>query len=125
MLSHETGTGTMTNSPQFMFLLPQTDVKLFRNITATQQDQLTADFTAAVATRERAVTGATQDNKARAWGRLEKYCQSIGCSNFYMDRLGNQEKWLSNPDDSWGKAMGHWLREQSEVSSHMWYRPSG
>ena len=33
--------------------------------------------------------------------------------------------WLSDPDDSQGNGMGHWLREQSGVPSHMWYKPSG
>jgi hypothetical protein len=47
-----------------------------------------ADSTTAVATHERAGMGATHNNKVRAWGRWEKYCQSIGCSNFYMDGLG-------------------------------------
>jgi hypothetical protein len=51
-----------------------------------------ADFTAAAATRQRAVMGATHDDKARAWGRREKYCQSIRCSDFYMDGLQKQEK---------------------------------
>ncbi len=37
---------------------------------------------------------AAHNNKARAWGRWEKYCRSIGCSNFYMDGLGTQEKIL-------------------------------
>jgi hypothetical protein len=32
--------------------------------------------------------------------------------------------WLSDPDNSQGNAMRHCLREQSEVPSHMWYRPS-
>jgi hypothetical protein len=47
-------------------------IKHFKNITTTQQDQLMADFTAAAATREQAVMGATHNNKARAWGRWEK-----------------------------------------------------
>jgi hypothetical protein len=50
-----------------------------------------ADFTTAATMHERALTGATHNDKARAWGRWEKYCQSIGCSNFYMDGLGKQE----------------------------------
>jgi hypothetical protein len=53
-----------------------------------------ADFTAAAATHERAVMGATHDNKTKAWGRWEKYCQSFGYSDFYMDGLGKQEKIL-------------------------------
>jgi hypothetical protein len=77
-----------------MFSFPQTDAKAFQKFTATQQDQLMADFTAAVATHERAVTGATHNNRARAWGRWEIYCQSVGCSNFYMDGLSKQEKIL-------------------------------
>jgi hypothetical protein len=52
-----------------MFLFPQTDAKAFQYITATQQDQLMADFTAAAATRERAITRATHNDKARSWGR--------------------------------------------------------
>jgi hypothetical protein len=94
---------------------------------------LIADFTAVAITHERAVMGATHDDKARAWGRQEKYCQSIRCSNFYMDGLGKQEKILmlgafammSDLENSQGDAMGHWLREQSGLPSHMWYRPSG
>ncbi len=113
-----------------MCSLPQTDAKLFQIITTNQQDQLMAHFTAAAATCERAATGASHKDKARACGRWGKYCQSAGCSNFYMGGLGKQEKiwllpWLSDSDDSRGNAMGHWLREQSEVPSHMWYRRSG
>jgi hypothetical protein len=32
---------------------------------------------------------------------------------------------FSCPDDSWGSSIEHWLREQSEVPFHMWYRPFG
>ena len=34
-------------------------------------------------------------------------------------------RWLSGKEDSRGIAMKHWLRAQSEVPSHMWFRPSG
>jgi hypothetical protein len=111
----------------FTFSFPQTDAKAFQNVTTSQQYQFIADFTAAAITHERAVMGATHDDKARAWGRQEKYCQSIRCSNFYMDGLRKQEKILmlgafamtSDLDNSQGIAMGHWLREQSGVPSHM------
>ena len=42
--------------------LSRTDAGKFPNITAAQRDQLVADLVAAAASRERAVTGATQDN---------------------------------------------------------------
>jgi hypothetical protein len=63
----------------------------FKYITAIQQDHLIADFPAAATTCERTVMGVTHDNEARAWGRWEKYCQSNGCSNFYMDGLRKQD----------------------------------
>jgi hypothetical protein len=53
-----------------------------------------ADFTAAATTCKRAVMGAAHNDKVRVWGRWEKYCQSIRCSNFYMDGLRKQEKIL-------------------------------
>lgn len=34
-------------------------------------------------------------------------------------------QWLSGKEDSREIAMKHWLRAQSEVPSHMWFRPSG
>ncbi len=34
-------------------------------------------------------------------------------------------RWLSGKEDSRGIAMKHWLRAQSEVPSHMWFRLSG
>ncbi len=34
-------------------------------------------------------------------------------------------QWLSGQDNFVRNAIGYWLREQSKVPSHMWYRPSG
>ncbi len=51
-----------------------------------------ADFATAVATCERAVTGAAHDDKAQAWGRWTKYCASVGCNNPFMDKLSQQEQ---------------------------------
>jgi hypothetical protein len=86
-----------------------------------------ADFTAAAATYERVVTGATHDDKAKAWGRWEKYCQSVGCSDFYMEGLGKQEKMLMfgafamAVRSGWflGECYGNWLRKHSEVTFHI------
>jgi hypothetical protein len=53
-----------------------------------------ADLAAAAAARERAITGATHNNAAQAWGRWTKYCLSIRCNNFYLVELGRQEQIL-------------------------------
>jgi hypothetical protein len=40
---------------------------------------------------------------------------------FYLEPL----RWLSEKDGSRVIALNHWLKAQSEVPSHMWYRPFG
>jgi hypothetical protein len=40
---------------------------------------------------------------------------------FYLKPL----RWLSEKGGFRGIALNHWLKEQSEVPSHMWYRPLG
>jgi hypothetical protein len=92
-----------------------------------------ADFTAAATTRERAVTGATHDNKARPGGDGKHTASPLDAATFtWMDSDKSRKfscsgllPWLSDLDNFKGNAMGHWLREQSGVPSHMWYRPSG
>ncbi len=73
---------------------PLADAQTFCYITDPQRDQLMADLAAAAAAHERAITGVTHDNAARAWGRWTKYCSSIRCDDFYLDGLGRQEQIL-------------------------------
>jgi hypothetical protein len=92
-----------------------------------------ADLASVATAHERAITGITHYNAAHAWGRWEKYCTSIGCKEFTSTDLNNRNKFLSSgllarlseKEDSQHQGMRHWLREQSDVPSHMWYRPSG
>ncbi len=49
-----------------------------------------ADLSAAALARERAITGDTHNDAARAWRRWTNYCMSIGCDDFYLDGLERQ-----------------------------------
>jgi hypothetical protein len=44
------------------------------------------DLLAAAASRERAITGASQDDGARSWGRWKKWCESVGCDDLYLNQ---------------------------------------
>ncbi len=46
-----------------------------------------ADHIAAAAAHEQAITGASHDNRARAWERWRRYCESIGCKDPFFDRF--------------------------------------
>ena len=71
---------------------PRADANKFPNITASQRDQLLADLLAAAASRERAITGASHDNGARSWERWQKWCQSVGCNDLYLDQFSQLER---------------------------------
>ncbi len=82
------------NTPlNFTLSFSITDAREFQYITATQRDQIVADFAIAVATREQAVAGMTHNDKAQAWGRWTKYCASVRCKDPFMDELSQQE-WI-------------------------------
>jgi hypothetical protein len=51
----------------FLSLFPNQIPDPFQDITATQQDQLLADITAAAISREQVITGGTHIDEARAW----------------------------------------------------------
>jgi len=65
----------------------RTDARKFPNITTTQRDQLLDDLLAAAASREQAITGASHDDGARSWGRWQKWCESVGCDDLYLDKF--------------------------------------
>jgi hypothetical protein len=77
-------------SPALSF--PRTDAGKFPNSTATQRDQLLDDLLAAAASRERAITGASHDDGARSWGRWQKWCESVGCDDLYLDQCSQFEQ---------------------------------
>ncbi len=50
-----------------------------------------ADLAAVEAARQGAVQGSTYENQAWAWQRWNKYCESIGLTDVYLDNfLRNQ-----------------------------------
>ena len=51
-----------------------------------------ADLLAAAASRERAITGASHDDGARSWERWQKWCQSVGCNDLYLDQFSQLER---------------------------------
>jgi hypothetical protein len=53
---------------------------------------LLADLTAAAIAREQAVTGETHDSEAQAWQHWTTYCESIGCTDLFTDRLTQNEQ---------------------------------
>ena len=75
-----------------MLSLPGTDAGKLPNISTTQWDQLMADLLAAAAARDWAITGASHDNRARAWEWWRRYCKSIGCNNPFLDRFSQIEQ---------------------------------
>jgi hypothetical protein len=97
-----------------MLPFPQTDARAFQDISAPRQDQLMADLHAAAAARERAITGASQDNGAQAWRRWEQYCKSVGCDNFYLDRPTQQERILMLGAFAMADREGRFLQECHE-----------
>ncbi len=54
-------------------------------------------------------TASQMDAATFTWMDSENRIQ-FSCSGFLP--------WLSDPDDSQGNAMGHWLREKSGIPSH-------
>jgi len=92
---------------------PKPDASPFRDITATQRDQLLADIAAAAIARERAVTGGTHDGEARAWRRWTAYCESVGCRDLYMDS-GRQED--RTPQRTKTMSLASFYRDNSEPS---------
>ncbi len=92
----------------------QIDARAFWDIFAPQQDQLVADLHAAAATRERTITGASQDNGAQAWGRWEQYCKSVGCDYLFLDRLTQQERILMLGAFAMAVREGRFLQERHE-----------
>jgi hypothetical protein len=78
--------------PHLTLSLPRTDAEKFPHIANSQQDQLMADLLTAAAARERAITGASHDDGARAWERWRKWCRTVGCNDPFLNKFAQLER---------------------------------
>jgi hypothetical protein len=65
--------------------MPSVGITLILYTSTAQQDQLMADLSAAAASREQAITGATHNKGTWAWNRWQQYCKSVGCDDPYLN----------------------------------------
>jgi hypothetical protein len=75
-----------------------------------------ADLLAAAASRERAITGASHDDGAHAWGRWQQWCwcESVGCNETYLDGFNQVEQNLLLGAFSMAVREGRFSRDHSE-----------
>jgi len=51
-----------------------------------------ADLLTAAAARERAITGASHDDGARAWEHWREWCTTVGCDDLFLDKFAQLER---------------------------------
>ncbi len=73
-----------------------------------------ADLLAAATSRERAITGASHDDGARAWRRWQQWCKSVECAKLFLDSFSQVERNLLLGAFAMAIREGRFSRDRSE-----------